>query len=73
MMHYGLFTRIGNTIQQSDVIAISGNLKTQKKAATNMDIYASVAGHYKLGGRILRHLYCFNQQECCQAHTCINT
>ena len=37
-----------------------------------MDIYASVSGRYKLGGRISRHLYCFNQQEYCQAHTCIN-
>ena len=43
------------------------------KATHNMGIYASVAGRYKLGGRILRYQYFFNQQEYCQSHTCINT
>ena len=44
-----------------------------RKATGNMGIYASVAGRYKLGGRISRHQYFSNQQECCQSHTCINT
>ena len=38
-----------------------------------MGIYASVAGRYKLGGRISRRQVSFNQQECRQYHTCINT
>jgi len=38
-----------------------------------MGIYASVAGSYKFGGRTSREQYIFNQQECCQSHTCINT
>jgi hypothetical protein len=48
-------------------------LENLKKDCHQQGIYASVAGRYKLDGRISRHLYCFNQQEYCQAHTCINT
>ena len=38
-----------------------------------MGIYASLAEIYKFDGRISREQYIFNQQKCCQSHTCINT